>query len=181
MQSVTIITIVVMAAIFLGIPAVVIWLLAPKDVRLTTEYFSPSAWTDGKPVPVIALSLLLAFTSAAIVAGIMYPVFPLFGAVLSGIAAVAALLVVAGVLALLAINVLRRRPWAWAATLALALLWSADALVTSLRVSPLELQRLAGHPQEELDAMAKMGDTFRHMAVAFAVAFGGIASPTCSM
>jgi hypothetical protein len=173
-QSIAVVSVIVMAVIFLGIPTVVIWLLAPQDVRLTAEHFSPPAWSDGKPIHVVALSLMLATMSLAILIGITYPVFPLFGLVLSGPMAVAALLVLSAVLAVLALHVFRQRRWSWGATLVIVVFWSASMLVTSLRVSPIEMQRVAGRSQQDLDVMQRMGDGLQRTTIAFALTFGGL-------
>lgn len=157
-QTIAVTAMVVMSLILLGLPAILIALLSSADVRRTAEYFSPAAWTDRRPLPVLGLALTLMLTSMSVLLGAVYPVVSLFGVLLlSGVAAVAALVVAAVVLAILAIEVVRLRRWAWWAILGIVVLEATNLGVTALRVDMTEMQRLAGQPKEQLELMQRIG------------------------
>jgi hypothetical protein len=83
-------------------------------VRATLERRDPvPRWTDACPLPVLGLSLLMAFAAAAMVMAASFPVFPVFTALMTGPAAVALILVLAALYAYFARAAYRLQPIGW--------------------------------------------------------------------
>lgn len=134
------------------LPALAVALFHRRGVRETLAYYDREPrWTDGRPVPVLALSLSLAVLAAATAAAApARPVFPLFGAVLVGPPAVAGCLVVALILAWLASATFRLRRAGWWATLSILVLYLVSRVVTE-RVGDLAgAAERAGYTPEQL-------------------------------
>ena len=139
--------------IFLVLP--LIWLLfyQSKHVRATCEARDPVVrWTDRCPLPVLAVSLWLAFGALAM---LMMPlayhgVFPLFGMFAFGALGTALYLALAVVWAYsaYALYKLDRRGW-WLIVAALCF-FSASCVITYSRHDPMELYRLMGYAEEQI-------------------------------
>ena len=147
-----------MGCMYLIIPGVFILFYQSKHVRATCELKDPHVrWTDKCPLPVLALSLLLGFGAACTVMCVPAygAVFPWFGTLLDGPAAVTVLLVGALLLACLAWGTYKLKKWAWFGTIALMAVWGVSAIVTFSRVSMMELYEKMQFPEEQLEFMEK--------------------------
>ena len=146
-----------MAVIYLVVPGLYVWFYRSPHVRATLDHYDPSpAWTDRCPQPVLALSVGLGFAAVLSLTFLPYAVFPAFGVILTGPAAIAVILASAVVLAWLAWETFLLKPRAWWATIALSILLPLAAGVTLLRVNPLDLYRAAGFPEEQLVMLGRM-------------------------
>lgn len=53
------ISVVIMLALGVGLPALLVWFYGSQDTRMTLEHFDPrTRWTDGIPLPVFGVSLI---------------------------------------------------------------------------------------------------------------------------
>ncbi|HET7434912.1 MAG TPA: hypothetical protein VFN10_09405 [Thermoanaerobaculia bacterium] len=112
-----------------------LFLYARPDVRATCEHRDRARWTDRVPLPVLALSLILAFAAASLLVSLSDPVVPLFGTVVSGAPAALSLLALAILCAVLAVGVYRLKTGAWLAVVLLQIIGSIVAGVTMARTS----------------------------------------------
>lgn len=140
-------------------PIVLILFYGSRHVEATCRWYDPKPnWTDRCPLPVLALSLVLAFWGLSTLAGMgSNYVLPVFGAYLSGPAGAAGCLILGGLFAYLAWAAYRLHRHAWWLTAVVIALWSASALVTFLVAGLAELYRQAGMPPEQIEAIQKSG------------------------
>ena len=133
------------------------WVLAGDDARLTCEWRDrQERWTDRCPLPLLALSLMhavsapllaaTAFTSPALVAGRIF----------TGPPAIAFYLGTSVLMAVLAVGLYRRRPWAWWTDV---VLYAAGFLngATLLRAGTLtEFYRSMGMPEDQVELSSRL-------------------------
>jgi hypothetical protein len=146
-----------LSVVYLVIPGLYVWFFRSPHVRATLDYFDPApAWTDRCPQPVLALSVGLAFAAVMSLSFLPYAVFPFFGLILTGPAAIAAVVVSAVLMGWLAWETFRLTPRGWWATLAMSIVLPLAAAVTLLRVNPVDIYRAAGMSEEQLAMLARM-------------------------
>jgi hypothetical protein len=127
--------IVVSAIIYVIVPLAFVLFYRQNDVALTCAARDPRPrWTDRVPLPVLALVLVMAFSSVVLLGMVARPVFPLFGTILTGAPAMLVLFAVAVLMAWLSIQLYRLRLSAWMTVLALQILGGATALITFARL-----------------------------------------------
>ena len=162
------------------IPAAMVLFYQSRHVQATCEARDPRPrWTDACPLPVLTTALWFAL-GAVSVAPVIFggsAFVPLFGQLVSGRPAALLLLAGAGISVWLAWGFLRLQRVALWASLALTLLASASATVTFARVDFLEVYRLMGYPQDQIDAIRQMG-LLGGQTMAWMMALLGIA--TCA-
>ena len=91
-------------------------------------------WTDGRPLSVLAMTLVIWLGAAGCLAGLFYGVFAGFGVLLSGAPAVAANLAVAAATAWLGYALYRMTIGGWWANLAFAVLFHLSWWITLSRI-----------------------------------------------
>jgi len=141
------------------LPAVYVGLCHRESVRATCQRRDPKIpWTDRCPMPVLALSILLALSvvsmSSVLASG---PVMPLFGVFLSGAKGAVVILLIALVLAYLAWGTYRLQMAAWWGVLLLWIAGILNAAVTFSQKDLLELYEKAGMPADQVEMLRKMG------------------------
>jgi hypothetical protein len=100
--------------IYIALPGLLVLFYRGPNVKATFEARDSSIpWTDRVPTPVLALTLMLVFGGAATLISLSYAVFPLFGALLTGVPAILGCLVSMAICGALAWAVYQRRPAAW--------------------------------------------------------------------
>jgi hypothetical protein len=143
--------------IYLIVPGVLLMLFRPADVQATLAHYDPTPrWTDGVPMPVLALCVLLAI-------GALWPLtcavqgwFFAFGALLSGVVARVVALLVAAAFATAMLLAFRRRPAGWWVAIALFILVPLAWITTLLRHGLVEVYRASGMSDSELRAVGNM-------------------------
>ncbi|MFY9821991.1 MAG: hypothetical protein WAM82_11460 [Thermoanaerobaculia bacterium] len=151
---------IVMVLLYIVVPGGLLLFYRGPNVKATFEAKDPSIpWTDRVPAPVLALTLLLGLGALCSFVGLGYGVFPIFGYVLTGLAAALGYLVLGAIAALLAWAVYRQLPAAWWGLLA----WTVFGSVHSLfffRHGGAGLRRMyeaMGAPAAQLGQMEAMG------------------------
>lgn len=118
---------------------------------------SPS-WTDGVPEPVLGLSFAMALAALMILPTVVTARIPIGPQVVSGPAAVAAGLLMFGLLALSAFWTFRLRIAGWWLTLGLILGLGVSALWTLNGMSVIDLLRAMGYPEQSIAALSGLGE-----------------------
>jgi len=122
------------AFFYVLLPLVFILFYGREDVRATVEAHDPQTrWTDRVPLPVLGVSLVLAFGALVLIANASRPVIPLFGTVLSGPAATLTMLALAGLLAFVAVQLFRLKESAWWTLVLLQIIGGVFAAFTLTR------------------------------------------------
>ena len=113
-RMVTVFVTALVALIYVILPLVFILFYGRRDVRATVETNDTQVrWTDRVPLPVLGVSLVLAFGAVVLIANAARPVIPLFGTVLSGAPATLTALALAALLAFVAVQLYRLKESAW--------------------------------------------------------------------
>jgi len=145
---------------FVVLPAVWRWFYSSRDVKATCEARDPvSRWTDACPLPVLGLCLWLLFSVPMMLvmplAG--HGVMPFFGMFLTGLPGTLFCLAIAALWSYAAwlLYKLDVRGW-WLVLIALCV-GMASALVTFAQHDMLEMYRLMGYPEAQMEPMQKTG------------------------
>ena len=168
------IILIVYAVIFILLPAIWIWFYQGKNVRVTCEARDPRLrWTDRSPLPVVALSLWLAFGSLAMLA---LPfahrgMFPFFGTFLAGIPGTTIYLVMAVIWAYATWTLFRLQLRGWWLVLVFSCIGSISCVLTYLHPDPEEMYQLMGIPQQHTAMVQQLGLFNRHMMAWSSIAF----------
>ncbi len=149
----------VLVCFYIILPTVFLLVCHHESVRATCQRRDPKIpWTDRCPMPVLALSILLALSVVSMGSVVAYgPVMPLFGVFLTGATGAVAILLISLVLAYLAWGTYRLQIAAW---WGMVLLWiggTINGVLTFSRTDLLELYEKAGLPADQLEMMRKMG------------------------
>lgn len=155
----TVLVLLLMAVIYVVLPATIAIVYTHRNMRLTCETRDPQRrWTDLTPLPVLALSMCCAVFSVSILLSTFYGVVPCFGVLAKGPAAVAFSLTASVLGAFLAVGIFKRMRVAWMATLVLILVLGTSAIVTYLNVNMMELYAAIRISPKQLKMMAGMED-----------------------
>ena len=149
---------VIWTSIFIVIPGVLVAFYQSGHVKATCEARDPVVrWTDGCPLPVLAVSVCLGFGAVMMLAmPLVYnSVMPCFGILLSGLPGTLIYLCVAALWAYLARAWYRLQPMAWWITLGVLLLFAISNIVTFTRVDLMDMYRLMGYPPEQIALIEK--------------------------
>ena len=154
------ITLIFYAVIFIFLPAIWVWFYQSNNVRATCQARDPHPrWTDRSPLPVIALSLWLAFGSLAMLAlPFAYRgVFPFFGTFLSGIPGTTIYLVMAVIWAYAVWILFRLQLRGWWLAFVVICVWSTSSVLTCLHHDLDEMYQLMGIPQQQTAMVQQLG------------------------
>jgi len=149
----------VMACIYILLPAVFLFFCHHESVRATCQRRDPKIrWTDRCPMPVLALSIILALSVASMTGVVAYgPVMPLFGVFLSGAAGAVVIVLIALLLAYLAWGTYRLQMAAWWGTLLVGIAGTVNMVLVFSRTDLMELYEKTGMPADQLEMMRKTG------------------------
>jgi hypothetical protein len=158
-MAMRIVTGAVLGCMYILLPGLFIVLCHRESVRATCQRRDPKIrWTDRCPMPVLAVSLILALSILSMSSLVAYGcVFPLFGVFISGAAGAVAILLIALVLAYLAWGTYRLRMTAWWMALLLSIAGTVNVVVTFSRTDLLEMYKKMGTPADQLEMIQKMG------------------------
>ncbi|MGA3265983.1 MAG: hypothetical protein ABSE16_04080 [Verrucomicrobiota bacterium] len=155
-----VITGLILGFIFILIPAVWIFFYGSRHVKATCEARDPvRRWTDVCPLPVLAMSLWLWFAvpMLALMPVAYHAVAPFFGSFLTGAPGALFYLAMAAVWGWAGWRIYRLDVRAWWVLLAVLLLFSASSLLTYTHHDLVEMYRLMGYPEAQLEQMQKSG------------------------
>ena len=150
----------VTAVFMLLLPAAFLVFYQRASVRATCQRRDPRArWTDRCPMPVLAVSLTLAFTGLwMLCAAVSQPVLPLFGRLLAGPAVPALMLLMALIAIWLAWASYRLKMVAWWGTLLLCAAGTVSSVLTLMRPDVLEkMEDKMNIPAAQLAVLRKAG------------------------
>jgi len=116
------------------VPLVLLLFYGAPSVRATCEAHDPKPrWTERAPVPVLALSLVLALGALMLIVNLNVKSYVLFGFMLTGATASVALVAIALLFAVMAVQLFRLRESAWWMLLLLHLVGAVGLAMTLAR------------------------------------------------
>ncbi|MBI3867174.1 MAG: hypothetical protein HY299_01475 [Verrucomicrobia bacterium] len=160
LMMIVVIQIVVMSVLMILIPGAIVWFYGNRHTKATCEARDPNpGWTDACPLPVLGVSCLTTLSAAWM---LVFPftgmaVFPLFGALVSGVPAIVLALAFAGLLLWIGRAWYRVRVAGWRAVVALLALGALSNVITFTRVDMAEMYQKMGYGQEMIDMIRKQG------------------------
>jgi hypothetical protein len=133
----------VVAAIIglIAVPLALVLFYRQPSARETCEAADKPRWTDRIPLPVLAVVIMLAFGSLALLANLANPVLTLFAMHITGAPAALTLLALAILCAWLAIQIYRLHESAWWTLLLLQVIGCVVAIISLLRPTSVEVGR----------------------------------------
>ena len=148
---------IVFQSIFLVIlPGIMVFFYRSPHVRATCEANDPKVrWTDGCPLPVLALVILLGSGAYQCVLTGLSPfrMLPLFGTLIRGVPATVLLVVFGLILIYLVRGIYRLDLRAWWATVGLYVLFLISSIITFLSISPTELLEEMRLPEGQFETL----------------------------
>ena len=169
-----------MGCIYLILPLAFVLFYRSKHVWATCRFRDPKVrWTDGCPLPVLALVILFAYGVLCMVWLPFYNfIIPWFGGFLDGASGAVVVLGFAGLQVYLVWGMYHRKLAAWWTAMLFVVVGSVSWLLTMARTDLMELYERMGMPDQQLDMMRQMGMVEKMSAmwwvgIPFAVAFLG--------
>lgn len=162
-----------MGMLFLVVPGVLVWFYRSRHVKATCEARDASPrWTDGCPLPVLGLSLWLAFGAVSMLSLPLSTrgVLPVFGRLLSGVAGSLGCVGFAALWAYCAWMVYRLRAAGWWIVSISLCVGMASALVTFMQIDLMEMYRAMGYPEKQIEMMKQYSFIQGHNMAYFSVA-----------
>ena len=148
-----------MACVYILLPALFLLFYHRASVRATCERRDPKVrWTDRCPMPVLALSIMLAMSVLCMPMSLASGFgMPLFGVPITGLAGVIVILLMTLVLAYLAWGTYRLRMVAWWGAILVMILGTLNAVVTFSRMGLMEMYEKMGIPPAQLEMIRESG------------------------
>jgi hypothetical protein len=164
---------VVLGAFFVVLPLIFVLFYSGKNVKATVNAASNMGATElRKPVSVIVVAAWFALAAVSCIGLVFMPMgFPLFGMVLTGMAARAYVLVMVVVSAWLAWNLYHQRALAWRVAIGWLVIGLASMFVTQSRLGVVEMYRRMGYSELEIGRMMPLVTYGLYGGVIFGVAF----------
>lgn len=159
----------VFSALFYGVflvamPLVFLLFYRGANVKATCEARDPEPrWTDGCPLPVLALSVMFAWGALSCLVSAPISIIPFFGQYLTGPPGMIIMLMVGAVFAWLAYGTSRMMPVAWWVSIGLICAATVSGTITSARVDLLEVMVATMSFPEEALASLEMIDFSKWM------------------
>ena len=157
---ITVVALIFMALVFVALPGSLVLFYGSRQVKATCEARDPvPRWTDACPLPVLAMSLWLWF---AVPMFVMMPVAyhgvaPFFGTFLTGVPGGLFYLFMAVIWAWAAWRLYRLDVRAWWVLLVALVLFSVSGLLTYAHHDIVEMYRLMGYPEAQIEQIQKSG------------------------
>ena len=148
-----------LGCMYLFLPGIFILFYQSKHVKATCDYHDPHVrWTDKCPLPVLALSLMLASGAFSMIYSASYGfVVPFFGILLKGVAGALLILIISLLFAYLSWATYKLKMAAWWGTIAVYVLFGVSTIITFSRFSMLDFYREMNFPDEQLRILEKTG------------------------
>lgn len=116
---------------YVVLPAILFALLQGKPANDTCRYYDPHPrWTDRRPLPLLALSLMLGWSATSFLWQFAHPVLPFFGLIVTGWPAMLASTLLSSAMAWIAWEVHQLRVRAWWGGLLATILTGLSVAVT---------------------------------------------------
>jgi len=145
------------AVIFVVIPLVLTLFYKSPHVKATCEARDPKVrWTDTRPLPILALAVILGMSVFVMPMGCINPVLPFFGTYLTGLPAVAVLLALSFGYGYAAISTFKLKIAGWWTALMLYGLSSVSAMITYLTVGIGPMYEHLKLPSKQLQMLQKV-------------------------
>jgi len=155
-MAVKLVVLVVLGVIFVLVPGIFASFYQSRHVKATCEANDPVArWTDSCPLPLLALCLWLGFGA---ITALLMPVstngvLPVFGQFISGPVGWVVCVMLAGMLGYSAWAMYRIQKTGWWIAFAIMCLGSVSGFVTLSRIDILEMYRLMGYGERQIEMM----------------------------
>lgn len=144
--------------VYLILPAAFVLFYRSRHVKATCEFYDPKPrWTDRRPLPVLAGSLVLLSGCSAILTPWMGLGMPFFGSILSGGLSWLVVGIFAITTVVLAWGFFNLRRWAWLGALVFMAVNGLNGLLTFSGNGLLDLYERLEIPSEQLEMMQTMG------------------------
>jgi hypothetical protein len=150
----------IFAVLFVILPAVWTFFYSSRHVKATCATRDPvTRWTDACPLPVLGLCLLLVFSvpMMLIMPVADHGVMPFFGIFLTGTPGAMFCLATAALWSYAAWSLYKLEPRGWWIILIALCVFMASSLLTFARHDMLEMYRLMGYPEAQIEQMQKTG------------------------
>jgi len=156
---VKLVTTIFLFGIYVIIPGILVLFYGSKHVKATCKFRdSQVRWTDKCPLPVLALSLLLASGAFSMMLTPFYnSIVPFFGVLLSGIRGAVVVLVVILLFGYLAWGTYKLKMTAWWGTVVLTIVGAVSSIMTFSHVSLWELYEKMNFPAQQIEVMRQSG------------------------
>jgi hypothetical protein len=139
---------------FVILPGLLVLFYRSRHVKATCEAHDPVVrWTDACPLPVLALSLLLAFGALSMLPMVLVynGVMPFFGRFVSGVPGTMLLLLVLALWCYCAWASYKLKPAGWWTIFISFGVVMASGLITYARADLMEMYRLMGYPEQQIE------------------------------
>jgi hypothetical protein len=156
--AIMVVTLGIVSVMFVILPGSLLLFYRSPHVKATCEARDPVVrWTEACPLPVLALCLWLGFGAVSLLLmGVVYGGgLPCFGILISGVPGMVLSLGLAGLWAYLAWSSFHLQARAWWLTTGLLVLFGCSAWITFSRVDLLEMYRLMGYPEAQIEQMRR--------------------------
>lgn len=152
---VAVITMIMMACVYVIFPGVMVLLYSGKRVKQACEYYNPQpSWADSRPLPVLAACFLFFFQAFGMLPMMFFlKGFPLFGLVIGGPAGILLVGLTVLLLLVIALGLYRLRLEAWWGAIIATLFLFGSFTVTFFRMDSLELMKLMDMSEQEIEAL----------------------------
>jgi hypothetical protein len=146
------VTTAILGFIYVLLPGAFLLFYRSRNVAETCRERDPRAqWTDNCPPRLLTLTIVWALAAVSILVVPAYRfVVPFFGVLIDGMAGALVWVLVLATCAAFAWGTCRRAPWAWRGAVIATLLSAISTCVTFARVTPLELYRAMGLPEDQI-------------------------------
>lgn len=148
----------VTSMMFVILPGLLVLFYRSPHVKATCETRDPvTRWTDACPLPVLALSLFLAYGAVWMVIMLLayHGVMPFFGYLLSGLPGGALILALTALWVYCARAIYHLKTAGWWITLIAFGVLLVSALLTFARIDLMDMYRLMGYPERQIEQMQR--------------------------
>jgi hypothetical protein len=149
--------------LFILLPGLLVLFYRSPHVKATCEARDPVArWTDACPLPVLALSLMLAFGAVSMLIMVVpyHGMVPFFGRLVNGIPGGGILIAMAALWGYCAWATYRLDPKGWWICVVGFGVWTISAVLTFARVDLIEMYRMMGYSGQQLAQMEQFSGAF---------------------
>ena len=159
MLLVVLVTIGVIGLLYVVLPGLFVLFYRSPHVAATCRDRHPEPqWIDDCPQKLLTLTVVWVLAGVSVLLMPAYNFFfPVFGAVLTGVAGAALWALVLAVCVVLAVGTCRRAPWAWWSGVLLTIAAAISSSLVALRYDLAEITTLMNLPEEQVSLIAALG------------------------
>lgn len=150
-----------MLFVYVIVPGAFVLFYGGRHIKATCKLHDPTRrWTDGCPLPVLALSILsLVWSASMLMMGCYRWTMPFFGTIISGLPGAMIALSVCSIFAYCAWGTFKLDVKAWWCMLVFIAVWFISAIVTFPRIDMLTLYEKMGMSEQQLQSIGMVGET----------------------